>query len=197
MCNLTCTSAGVWARLTEPLDFYPQSHQTGRAPLSECVAYLKTKRRIFRVDKIRITRDKVVGACWEQCLTSQNGNSVGLHHEEGQQMENDGWTRGRVVLEAHSGHQVNEESIALLPELSVLLDVNPTQNETHIDVNNFGLELNNDRRNNNEKEWFNPHAATHLMVSEGTMRKSSSIGWMQSGQNIWPGTNHCLMQATQ
>lgn len=44
-------------------------------------------------------------------------------------MDNDIRTGGRVVLEAHSGHQVNEESIALLPELSMLVDKNPTQNK--------------------------------------------------------------------
>lgn len=44
-------------------------------------------------------------------------------------MENDIRTGGRVVLEAHSGHQVYEESIALLPEPSMLLDLNPTQNK--------------------------------------------------------------------
>lgn len=65
----------------------------------------------------------------EQCPTSENGNRVGLHHEKGQQMENDIWRGGRVVLEAHSGHQVNEESVALLPELSMLVDQYPTQNK--------------------------------------------------------------------
>lgn len=33
-----------------------------------------------------------------------------------------GW---RVVLETHSGHQLNEESVATLPELGVLVDKNP------------------------------------------------------------------------
>lgn len=31
----------------------------------------------------------------------------------------------RVVLEAHAGHQVNEESVALLPEPGVLVDKTP------------------------------------------------------------------------
>lgn len=44
-------------------------------------------------------------------------------------MENDIRTGGGVVLEAHTGHQVNEESIALLPEPSMLVDKNPTQNK--------------------------------------------------------------------
>lgn len=33
-----------------------------------------------------------------------------------------GW---RVVLETHAGHQVNEESVALLPEPGVLVDETP------------------------------------------------------------------------
>lgn len=35
-----------------------------------------------------------------------------------------GW---RVVLEAHAGHQVNEESVAPLPEPGVLVDQNPAE----------------------------------------------------------------------
>lgn len=69
------------------------------------------------------------------CSTSENGNNVGLHHEEGQQMNYDSWTWGRVVLKTHSRHQVDEESIALLPELSMLVDENPTQKGTTLSIN--------------------------------------------------------------
>lgn len=40
-------------------------------------------------------------------------------------MEDDIRTGWRVVLETHTGHQVNEESIAPLPELGVLVDKDP------------------------------------------------------------------------
>lgn len=40
-------------------------------------------------------------------------------------MENDGLTGRGVVLEAHGGHQVYEESIALLPEHCVSIELNP------------------------------------------------------------------------
>ena len=44
-------------------------------------------------------------------------------------MEDDGFTGRTIVLEAHGGHQVYEESVALLPELSVLADESPGENE--------------------------------------------------------------------
>lgn len=40
-------------------------------------------------------------------------------------MADDIRTGRRVVLETHSGHQVNEESVALLPEPGVLVDKTP------------------------------------------------------------------------
>lgn len=33
----------------------------------------------------------------------------------------------RVVFETHTGHQVNEESVALLPEPGMLVDKNPAE----------------------------------------------------------------------
>ena len=42
-------------------------------------------------------------------------------------MEDDGWTGRGVVLEAHGGNQVYEESIALLPELGMLIGLKPKQ----------------------------------------------------------------------
>lgn len=132
--HLTCTSTEVWALQTEPLDFYPRSHQKGRAPLSVFVAYLanKQKKESQSWQNMHNKRHGFATHKWpglEQCPTFENGNSLGLHHEKGQQMENDIRTRGGVVLEAHTGHQVNEESIALLPEPSMLVDKNPTQNK--------------------------------------------------------------------
>ena len=42
-------------------------------------------------------------------------------------MEDDGRTWRGVVLETHGGNQVYEESIAPLPELGMLIDLNPKQ----------------------------------------------------------------------
>lgn len=42
-------------------------------------------------------------------------------------MEDDIRTGWRVVLETHTGHQVNEEGVAPLPELGVLVDKDPAQ----------------------------------------------------------------------
>lgn len=42
-------------------------------------------------------------------------------------MEDDIRTGRRVVLETHTCHQVNEEGIALLPELGMLVDKDPAQ----------------------------------------------------------------------
>lgn len=50
-------------------------------------------------------------------------------------MKYDFRTWWRVVLEAHCRHQVDEESIALLPELSMLIDENPTQKELTMNIN--------------------------------------------------------------
>lgn len=63
------------------------------------------------------------------CSFSENGSTLDFHHEKGQQMENNSRTGRRVVLEAHTGHQVNEESVALLSELSMLVERNPSQNK--------------------------------------------------------------------
>lgn len=76
-----------------------------------------------------------------QFPTSKNGSTLGLHHKKGQQMENDIWTWGRVVLEAHAGHQVNEESIALLPEPSMLVYKNSTQNKKPRSFNLFEAKI--------------------------------------------------------
>lgn len=42
-------------------------------------------------------------------------------------MEDDIRTGWRVVLETHTGHQVNEEGVALLPEPGVLVDKDTAQ----------------------------------------------------------------------
>lgn len=65
MCDhLTCTSAEVWALPSEPQDFYPQSRQTGRAPLSfvEFVDFLshKPKEKVVRADETCIRRNMVL-----------------------------------------------------------------------------------------------------------------------------------------
>ena len=44
-------------------------------------------------------------------------------------MDNDGRTWRGVVLETHGGNQVYEESIALLPELGMLIDLKPKTEE--------------------------------------------------------------------
>lgn len=52
-------------------------------------------------------------------------------------MKNDSWAGWRIILETHSRHQVYEESIALVPELGVLFDGNPTWKKiykSHTDV---------------------------------------------------------------
>lgn len=54
-----------------------------------------------------------------------NENILDFHHEKGQQMENNIRTGRWVVLEAHTGHQVNEEGVAPLSELRVMADRNP------------------------------------------------------------------------
>lgn len=55
-------------------------------------------------------------------LTPYDGNSLGLHHEEGEQVQDDRSRRGTVALEAHGGHQVDEKGVALLPELGIQID---------------------------------------------------------------------------
>lgn len=59
----------------------------------------------------------------------ENEITLDFHHEKGQQMENNIGTGRRVVLEAHTGHQVNEEGIASLSELRVLTDREPASHK--------------------------------------------------------------------
>lgn len=51
--------------------------------------------------------------------TSDEWDGFCLNHEEGQQVQDDTFWWGDVVLEAHSSDQVYEKRIATLPELSV------------------------------------------------------------------------------
>ncbi len=52
-----------------------------------------------------------------------------LDHQVGQQVGDDtsGWWH--VVLEAHSGEQINEETIAMPPEFCISLDRNPAESQ--------------------------------------------------------------------
>lgn len=54
-----------------------------------------------------------------------NENILDLHHEKGKQMENNVGMGRWVVLEAHTGNQINKEGVAPISELRVVADRNP------------------------------------------------------------------------
>lgn len=122
-------------------------------------------------------------------------------------MEDDGWAGGRIVLEAHSGHQVNEESIALLSELGMFVDYNPSQDKQtnkqkeliSFSFKVLGCQVYRVRvdRKLNQNFQLGSKQNTNLRSSEGFNGKSSWTGCMQRGQYIWPGPNHILIHAKQ